>query len=97
MVNLMTNDFLEILSNLLGSKEVGNRVSVKVDLSNSVSDGWDLVVDEVVHQLSNIDDEGGVSGYRSWSVLVLVEHFETSVVEGGEDCDGRVNVLQLSQ
>ena len=57
----------------LGSEEVGDGVSVKVDLGDSVSDSRDLVVDQIVYQLADVDDERVLSGNGDSSVLVLVQ------------------------
>ena len=65
----------------LGSKEVGDGVSVKVNLSHSVSDSRDLVVDQIVHQFTNVHDEGVLSGHRDGSVLVLVQDLKYSLIQ----------------
>ena len=59
--------------NVLRSEEIGDGVSVEVGLGNSVSDSRGLVVDQIVHQFTNVHDERVLSGYRDCSVLVLVQ------------------------
>ena len=67
--------------NSLGSQEVSDGVSVEVHLSNSVSDWRYFVVDQIINQLSDVDDEGVLSGDGGSSVLVLVQHLEHSIVK----------------
>jgi len=81
----------------LGSEEVGDGVSGEVDLSDSVSHVGEVVIDDVINEFSDVDNEGVVSGDRGLLVFVVVEHLESSVVEGGQDGDCGVNVLELSQ
>ena len=81
----MPNDrkFSELgdLKDSLRSQEVGDGVSVKVDLGHSVSDSRDLVVDQIVHQFTNVHDEGVLAGYRDCSVLVLVQDLRYSLIQ----------------
>ena len=65
----------------LRSQEVGDGVSVKINLGHSVSDSGDLVVDQIVHQFTNVHDEGVLSGNRDCSVLVLVQDLRYSLIE----------------
>ena len=58
----------------LRSEEVGDGVSVKVDLGDSVSDSRDLVVDQIVYQLADVDDKGVLSSNGNSSVLILVQN-----------------------
>ena len=66
--------------NSLRSQEVGDGVSVKVNFSHSVSDSRDLVVDQIVHQFTNVHDEGVLSGNGNCSVLVLVQDLKRSII-----------------
>ena len=68
------------LKDSLRSQEVGDGVSVEVNLGHSVSDSRDLVVDQIVHQFTNVHDEGVLSGYRDGSVLVLVQDLRCSMI-----------------
>ena len=65
----------------LRSQEVGNGVSVEVNLGHSVSNSRDLVVDQIVHQFTDVHDEGVFSGYRDGSVLVLVQDLKYSLIQ----------------
>ena len=67
--------------NVLRSEEIGDGVSVEVGLGHSVSDSRGLVVDQIVHQFTNVNDEGVLSGYRDGSVLVLVQDLRYLLIQ----------------